>query len=333
MQPVHSIKNQYLGINAHLHSYWQAEGGWSDFHTRHIVHLVDTLKPLLLPMGYTAAIEPSIQIRRIDEQSDPEAPESDVIIYEREPARARQLYPPPAFAGIGEVVVPIAETVLTDQLSEREYRAVKIYAMKAGRPQRGEPIAWIELLSPSNKPGGRDAQIYLDKRIKIIENGIVFIELDYLHESAPTLRGFPSYRIRRNQQPEKDAHPYQIIIIDPRPDIMQGVVRVRAFDVDESIPTLTIPLTAGDTLSFDFGLPYRKTFEEALFGLELVDYGQLPVNFNRYSKADQTRLAARMLAVFEAARAGVDLETGPFPVKAVTLEAALAELEALGLQA
>ncbi|MEZ4735871.1 MAG: hypothetical protein R3E79_52950 [Caldilineaceae bacterium] len=110
-------------------------------------------------------------------------------------------------------------------------------------------------------------------------------------------------------------------------------MRVRAFDVDEPIPTLTIPLTAGDALSFDFGVPYRKTFDEALFGLELVDYGQLPVNFNRYSKTDQTRIAARMLAVLEAARAGVDLETGPFPVKAVTLEAALTEIEALRTEA
>lgn len=326
MQPVRSRKNQYGGVNAHLHSYWQAEGGWSDFHARHIVHLVDTLKPLLLPMGYTAAIEPSIQIRRLDDRAEPEAPESDIIIYAREPLRRRPVQPQPVLIGAGEVVLPIADTVLLDQPSTRDYRAIKIYAMHAGRPSRGEPIAWIELLSPSNKPGGRDAQLYLDKRVKIIENGIVFLELDYLHESAPTLRGFPSYRIRRNQPPEKDAHPYRILIIDPRPDILQGMVRVREFDVDEPIPTLTIPLTAGDTLTFDFGVPYRKTFEEALFGLELVDYSQLPVNFNRYSPIDQARIATRMLSVLTTVQQGIDLESGPFPIQALSLEAALAQL-------
>lgn len=67
--------------------------------------------------------------------------------------------------------------------------------------------------------------------------------------------------------------------------------------------------------------------EEALFGLELVDYRHLPVNFQRYSEADQARIAARMAAVLEAARQGVDLEKGPFPAKAISLAAALAAIE------
>ncbi len=327
MAAVRSVKNQYLGINAHLHSYWQAEGGWSDFHSRHIVHLVDTLKPLLLPLGYTAAIEPSIQIRRLDGPAAPENPEADVLIYERDPGRIRQPHPQPVLTSAGEVVLPLVETLQIDQRSARDYRAVKLYALRAGRPQRGEPIAWIELLSPNNKPGGRDAQEYLDKRIKIVENGIVFIELDYLHESAPTIRGFPSYRRRRSQTAAAGAHPYRLVIIDPRPDLAHGQVRVREFDVDEALPTVTIPLVADDALAFDFGRPYRKTFEEALFGLELVDYGQLPVNFQRYSDADQARIAARMVTVLEAARQGRDLESGPFPAKEVTLETALMEIE------
>jgi len=32
MKAVRSIKNQYIGINAHLHSLWQSEGGWDEFH-------------------------------------------------------------------------------------------------------------------------------------------------------------------------------------------------------------------------------------------------------------------------------------------------------------
>jgi hypothetical protein len=63
---IQSIRNQYPGINAHLHSYWQAESGWPEFHSRYLIHLTDTLKPLLLKMGYTAAIESSLQIRRVD---------------------------------------------------------------------------------------------------------------------------------------------------------------------------------------------------------------------------------------------------------------------------
>jgi hypothetical protein len=53
------------------------------------------------------------------------------------------------------------------------------------------------------------------------------------------------------------------------------------------------------------------------------------LNFDRYSEADQTRIAARMVAVLEAINNGLDLETAPFSVKNVTLPDALAQIEAL----
>ncbi len=63
---VRSVRHQYTGINAHLHSLWQVKGAWSEFHTRYLAQLADSLKPLLLPLGYTAALESSLQIRRLD---------------------------------------------------------------------------------------------------------------------------------------------------------------------------------------------------------------------------------------------------------------------------
>lgn len=66
-----------------------------------------------------------------------------------------------------------------------------------------------------------------------------------------------------------------------------------------------------------------------LYGLETVDYAVLPHNFDRYSSADQTRIARRMLAVLDAAQAGADLEAGPFPVAAVSWDEALRQLQGL----
>jgi hypothetical protein len=323
LMSVRSAKNQYRGINAHLHSRWQAEGGWAEFHTRHIVHLADALKAVLLPMGYTAALEPSLQIRRLDIPSPPEYPESDVTIYDLDPVRPLRTLASPGSSAAGELVFPITETLLADPISEKTYSAIKIYE---ARSDRGEPVVWIELLSPSNKPGGRDVRDYFNKRIKIIESGIVFVELDYLHESAATLRGLPDYRTKQAQLSEIQAHPYRILIVDPRPSLEAGVVRVRGFDVDEPIPTLTIPLNADDELTFDFGKPYHKTLEDALYGLELVDYSQLPVNFERYRESDQMRITNRMLAVVEAAKAGANLEKGDFPVGSWSLADALKQL-------
>jgi len=298
--PIQSVKNQYPGINAHLHSYWQAVGGWSRFHTNHITDLMRVIRPLLLPMGYDADVEPSLQIRRIDDAKPPQFPESDITIYDLNPTRSAQSRTTPQPAGTAELVVPIPDALYGNPLSEKTYSAVKIYQIKPGKLDQGDPVAWIELLSPSNKPGGRDAQEYFDKRLAVIENGIVFIEIDYLHESAPTLHGIPNYRIRRGQMSDKDARAYRIVVIDPRPNLQNGIVRLKEFDVDAPIPAMSIPLSGGDALEFDFGLPYRKTFEETLYGRQLVDYSQLPQNFDRYSEADQTRIARRMLAVIEA---------------------------------
>ena len=106
-------------------------------------------------------------------------------------------------------------------------------------------------------------------------------------------------------------------------------MRISDFDVDAPFPTVALPLSGDETLAFDFGVPYRKTFEETLYGLQLVDYAMLPDGFERYSANDQRRIAARMLAVVEAATAGADLETGPFPVVDLPLEETLARLAAL----
>ncbi|MFN8490328.1 MAG: hypothetical protein U0350_22260 [Caldilineaceae bacterium] len=97
---------------------------------------------------------------------------------------------------------------------------------------------------------------------------------------------------------------------------------------ESSIPAIS-SIRDADKLIFDFGAPYHKILADMLFAYEWVDYSQLPMNFDRYTKQDQARIAARMLAVLQAARAGIDLETGPFPVKEITLEAALAQLETL----
>jgi hypothetical protein len=304
MTPVRSVKNQYQGINAHLHSYLQTERGWDEFHTSHIVHLTNLLKIQLLPMGYTAGIEQSLQIRRLGEPAG--KPKSDVTIFDTLPAR-----PPKRLSRSGSVEGLAISAVMNIDESLTEYRAIAVYEYVRGQAERGDPVAWIELLSPSNKPGGQDADYYREKRLKLLHSGIVFVELDYLHESPPTFEYIPSYsRQVQHFQPGTDAHPYHIVVIDPRPSLMVGKVYPYGFDVDADIPNVVIPLNSDDTLLFDFGSAYHKTYTEGVYGLEWVDYSQLPLQFERYSRADQMRILARMLAVLKASRDGLDLEQG-----------------------
>ncbi len=216
--------------------------------------------------------------------------------------------------------VTLHDLLEDDEDREHPYFAIAIY--ERDESDLGAPVAWIKLLSPSNKGDSRDALAYRNKRRALVRSGLVFVELDYLHETAATFWRFGDYT--RN---EPDAHPYRIIVLDPHPDLEEGNVYLKEFDVDQPIPTMTIPLSGSDQLTFDFDAAYRKTFEEMLYGLDEVDYSQFPLNFERYSKEDQTRIANRMLAVMKAARDGVDLEANvPLATEEVPLETALEQI-------
>jgi hypothetical protein len=229
----------------------------------------------------------------------------------------------------GELLLPNIEALAEDDsIAESPYRAISI--RNIGRSPQDAPVAWIELLSPSNKPGGQDFAAYITKRRDLLDVDVVFVEIDYLHESPPTIHKLPNYRTRKNQPGETESHPYRILVIEPRPTVQKGHTHVYQCDVDAPLPTVTIPLSGEDVLKFDFNAPYHKMLQETLFALQKVDYARLPLNFDRYSAADQARIIRRMLAVIGAAQNNIDLEAAaPLEVEALTLEEALAKLATL----
>ncbi|MBN1287321.1 MAG: DUF4058 family protein [Anaerolineae bacterium] len=321
---VRSIKNQYRGINAHLQSYLQGEGDWPNFHALYIAQLALAMRADLRPLGYIVAVEQSLQIQRFERIH---RPKSDITIYDTQsdrPAAAAASRP----ARAGEVVlsVPVMFEISDEEL--KESKAIAVYEAGSDREkQKHKPVAWVELLSPSNKPGGAGDRVYQMKRKAILQSGVVFVEIDYLHESPATVGGVANYPAG-----EDNAHPYRLVVIDPRPAFWKGEGRIREFDVDMLIPTMTIPLSGDDSFDFDFGAPYQATFEAMFYGDD-VDYRELPPDFDTYSEADQARIVRRMLAVLEAAARGEDLERGGFAVdEGPALAETLARLEALRME-
>lgn len=320
MQEVKSIKNQYRGISAHLNSLWQQPGGgWKGFHTGHITYLAMSMRAGLRLMGYVARIEDSLQIRLGAERVG--SPESDVLIYDQDPYRP---YMPDRTTtqSAGTAVLSITAAMDRFAIDAKPYQSLAIYP--PGRAGRGKAVAWVELLSPSNKPGGRHFDVYWNKREHLLKNGLVVVEIDYLHQSPPTLAGVMNYRSGAS-----DAYPYRIAVADPRPTLEEGRVYVYEFGVDMPLPTVDIPLNAGDVFQFDFDALYQKMFVEMFYGDE-VDYSLLPSNFETYSEADRLRILARMLAVIEAAERGEDLEQADIaPVEGLSLGDALERLGTL----
>ncbi len=191
------------------------------------------------------------------------------------------------------------------------YRAVSIYHKEAG-DTRGDAVAWLALLSPANKPGGRHFQAYRNKRTALLQAGLIFIELDYLHHQPPTV-AVPTY------PDEAESTCCRIMIIDPQPDWLHGAGHVYSIHVDERLPMLTIPLKADDVIRFDFDAPYQQTYESLFFGDE-VDYRLLPHAWQRYSPDDQARILSRLLAIRQA---GENIQRPAAPANPLSLEEAL----------
>jgi Protein of unknown function (DUF4058) len=322
MTPVRAIKNQYRGVNAHLHSYFQAEGGWDEFHSYHIVHMAGLLKTQLLPLGYTAGIERSVRIQQFNQFT---RPKSDVTIYDTDPIRPFRVWERKSHE---TQALTLMDVINLEEESAR-FKAIGIYEYIPTKGERGDPVAWIELLSPSNKPCGQDMDTYRSKRLKLLKSGIVFIEIDYLHESPPMLENFPRYNTGDPEVPhDPDSHPYHIAVIDPRPEYVEGKVYPYHFDVDQPLPIVDIPLNAGDSIAFDFGTAYDRTFSETMFGIEFIDYSQPPLHFDRYSRADQARILTRMAAIIKGVQDGVDLEkNAPLPTDSLSYDDAIGRIK------
>lgn len=282
-----TITNQFLGINPLLHSHLQTAGQWDNFHMNHISDLTRFLQRELRPLGYYAQAEQSLQIRRPD--SPVRSPESDVTIYS--PLKR----PPATTTPVGGLTLSVPDLLNIDEAEIATYRAVGLY-QKAGDDSRGDAVAWLELLSPSNKPGGRHFETYREKRNALLQAGLVFIELDYLHHQPATV-AVPKY------PDEMGSSCYRIVVIVPRPDWLRGEGRVYAIQVDEQLPKIPIPLNTDDVLDFDFDAPYQQTYEALFFG-DQVDYGALPPAWERYNESDQARILTRLLALRDTSEKG-----------------------------
>ncbi len=270
------MKNPFKGINPHLNSRLQSDD-WHEFHAAYLVELLNVCRAQLLPMGYTVGLEQSMQIRSTA-NGQRFHPTSDLTVFDPDAERTAQ--PRTSLAvRTDEIILTIPELIAIDE--PQTFSALAIY-------DGDEPVVWVELLSPSNKPPHSDFRIYRDKRLQVLKQRIVFVEIDFLHQTRPTLMQMPSYIDQ-----EDGAYPYRISVIVPRPTLHEGTVHLHQFGVDEPIPVVSIPLSGDDTFDLDFEAPYQTTFERGSYGA-LVDYSQPPLNFDTYTETDRKHIVRRM---------------------------------------
>lgn len=121
---IHTRENAYRGINAHLHSHLQANGGWPGFHSEHIVHLREAIEAALpADSGYFVLTEQSLQVAHYDfDEVDINA---IVIVQGEQPVTRIELLSPankPAGSHHAKYLVKREETLLSGvNLVELDY--------------------------------------------------------------------------------------------------------------------------------------------------------------------------------------------------------------------
>lgn len=292
--PTYLRDNQYKGVNAHLHSNLQNDtDAWSVFHGTHITLLALEIDALL-PPGYIAEPERGLQIKPYHPVTGEEIRtqrtrrrKPDITIYET----GASTQPVTSFSGA--VTAPTLEVAAIESLTLDEEAYLTAVAIRRVEDNNiGRAVTWLELLSPTNKPGGTGYHQYLEGRENTLRSGIALIELDYLHQSAPVIGAIPSYPDR-----EQGAYPYHIAVTNPRPNLQVGRLRVYGFEVDAPMPVISIPLAENDEFTLDFGKVYHQTYASLSAFSRRVDYEREPEQMASYMADDQARIRRVMQAV------------------------------------
>lgn len=146
---------------------------WGSFHSNLITAIYDRLNPNL-PKRFIASTE--LFVWRVDNSERLLIGGPDVFVSDREPT--------PASGGVATLNAPI-NTVLPGVVRKQRY--VKIIDSEERRV-----VSVIEILSPSNKTGGEDGQMYRLKREEYISSGISLIEIDLLRAGQRPPLGDPA---------------------------------------------------------------------------------------------------------------------------------------------
>lgn len=279
---VRSAKNLYPGVNPHLNSFLQTDdGGWESFHAELIVQIRQYLDSHL-PEGYLALAEKSLQVREITPPiTTTTRTRPDITVYQS--------------PVVGSSAVAIPATAPTDVLAlmptleEEEFlTGVMIYQTGEGSPY-GKPITRIEVLSAANKPNHPYHARYHVKRMETLHSAIRLVELDFLHETPPILATLATYSDKKGE-----SFPYYIIVTDPRPTFEQGQIFFYGIEILDPIPAVNVPLAGVDRVVVDFGEIYHRVYESLRMVQVIVDYETEPVNFHKYSLANQQQIRATM---------------------------------------
>ena len=205
---------------------------WGSFHSNLITAIYDRLNPRL-PKRFIASTE--LFVWRVDNSERLLVGGPDVFVSDRDPV--------PGSGGVATLAAPI-NTVLPGVVRKQRY--VKIIDSEERRV-----VAVIEILSPSNKTGGEDGQMYRLKREEYLASGISLVEIDLLRAGQRPPLGDPAppisdYYVLVHRGWERSR-------IGIWPVSVRETLPLMPIPLDPDVAELTIDLRACIDHVYDFG--------------------------------------------------------------------------------
>lgn len=237
------MRSPFPGIDPYL----EAPELWSEVHSRLIVAIADALTEHLSEK-YRVAIEKRTYFSSEDDSLLVGIPDVAVISRRNEDASFGRA------ANLSTLTEPLAVTLPPVEEVQERYLEVREVAT-------GAVITAIELLSPKNKRPGEGRYAYERKRYQVLASLTHLVEIDWLRggQALPMIGSHSSH--------------YRMLISrsDRRP-----TAQLYAFNVQQPIPAIFIPLTASDEEPLlSLQAVFQTVYERGRYHLA-VDYRQPP---------------------------------------------------------
>jgi len=187
------VSNLFNGFNPYTMAFLQQDGeNWDEFHKMSFGNIQNALNDDLERHGYVARLRPGLQVRIWDEDAETwgrrRNPEPDVLITDKHPSPDLSDRSSPSNAPQGAIVFKAEEAAGLS--AEKFYWALAIFDVQA-KDKENPPVAWIELLSPSNKPHHlTDWQDWRDKLEHLSNGGPVGRKSHFTTESKISVSNF-----------------------------------------------------------------------------------------------------------------------------------------------
>ena len=224
---------------------------WPDVHGGLIAHLQDVLNDRL-PVKYVARKEARVYVAGRDD------PGSDVRIPDVRIERSTLPEKAPSSGGVAVLVPtePVVFTTLAGEEIEERYLTIK--------DRRGNLIAVIEVLSPTNKIAGSAGRTsFLNKRQEVLRSAAHWVEVDFLRTGERVPPTFPSL-----------DYEYRIVLsrADDRKHDRCWPIRVKG-----TLPVVSIPLASPDPdVVVDLGAVFTAAYKSGAYDRS-IDYRKPPV--------------------------------------------------------